>query len=73
VPTDDVDALGRAIQAHIRGLASRWSRSTRSRVTYDMSLYDRDSAVARIEAFYRRLLAGEAAAAVRGPADRVAQ
>lgn len=71
VPTDDVDALGRVIQAHIRGLDSRWGRSTNSRVTYDMSLYDRDAAVARIEAFYRRLLAADAVVAARGPVDRV--
>lgn len=58
VDIDDVPALGAALQARIRGLRlpGHGRHGARARVPYDMGLYDRDAAVARIESFYRALL-----------------
>lgn len=56
VPLEDVTALGTALQASIRGLRLPGHGRVRSHVAYDLSPYDRDLAVARIEAFYRSLM-----------------
>ncbi|MDH0868186.1 glycosyltransferase [Mitsuaria sp. GD03876] len=63
VDCEDITALGTALQASIRGLRlpGHVRRFSRRRVMYDMGLYDRDAAVARIESFYRALLPSEEA------------
>ncbi|WP_343641845.1 glycosyltransferase [Roseateles sp.] len=69
VPVEDVTALGTALQARIRGLRlpGHAREVSRVRVMYDMGLYDRDIAVARIESFYRSLLPVEGQARRSGP------
>lgn len=62
VPIGDVPALSAALLARIRGLRMPMPglRPARERVTYDLVLYERDAAVARIESFYRALISGGA-------------
>lgn len=77
VPGGDPEKLGIALQACIRGLRYPYTGPTPTRLRYDMSRHDRTVAVARIENFYRRLLARKSftetariASAVEVPLDR---
>lgn len=62
VPIGDVGALSAALLARIRGLRMPipGTRPVRERVSYELGLYERDTAVARIDSFYRSLISGGA-------------
>ncbi len=59
VPIDDVEAMGAALRDGLDGLRAT-PHDEREPIAYDLSAYDRDTAVRRAVAFYRQALARSA-------------